>query len=157
MAAVVEENNKPNVLIATLPIAAARLVRILPGCTLTSPATAEEARRALERERFTLAILGVYFDGARMFELMSQLRTSVLNRACPIVCVLGARIGMPDSTLAIVRQTINVMEGCEFLDLSALPDDEAGNAVMLRRLARYLAAPLLPVTPRAAIGPGVRP
>jgi hypothetical protein len=136
----VADNNKPHLLIATLPIAAERLVRILPSCRTTVPATFEEARRALDHERFTLAIIGVYFDGARMFELMSHVRISPLNRACPIVGVLGARNGLPESTLAMIRQTVNVMENCEFLDLSALPDDERGNAEVLR-----------------AIGPRVRP
>ena len=135
-----EDNNKPYLLIVTLPIAAERLVRILLSCRTTVPATFEEARRALDHERFTLAIVGVYFDGARMFELMSHLRMSPLNRECPIVCVLGARNGLPPSTLAVIRQTVNVMENCEFLDMSELPDDERGNGEVLR-----------------AIGPRVRP
>jgi hypothetical protein len=130
----VEDNNKPHLLIATLPIVAERLLRILPSCRTTVPLTLQEARTALDRERFTLAIVGVYFDGARMFELMSHLRMSALNRTCPIVCVLGVRNGLAASTLAIIRQTINVMESCEFLDMSALPDDEQGNAAVLRAI-----------------------
>ena len=140
MAVVVEDNNEPNLLIATLPVAASRLLRILPSCRTTVPATFEEARHAIGSERFTLAIVGVYFDGARMFELMSHLRISPLNRACPILCVLGVRNGLPLSTVAVIRQTVNVMENCEFLDMSVLPDDERGNADLLR-----------------AIGPRVRP
>ena len=151
-----EETNKPHVLIAAVPIAAARLARILPGCNLTIPATSEEARRALDHERFTLAIVGVYFDGARMFELMSHIRMSALNRACPIVSVLGVRNGLPQSTLAMIQQTVNVMEGCEFLDLSALSDNELGNGVVVRRLARYLTPPA-PVPPPHAIRSSVRP
>jgi hypothetical protein len=134
MAAVVEDNNKAHLLIATLPIVAERLLRILPSCRSTVPATFEEARSALDHRRFTLAIVGVYFDGARMFELMSHLRRSPLNRACPIVCVLGVRDGLPPSTLAMIRQTVNVMESCEFLDMSVLPDDERGNAEVLRAI-----------------------
>jgi hypothetical protein len=134
----VEDNNKPHLLIATLPIAADRLARILPPCRTTVPATFEEARRALDHQRFTLAIIGVYFDGARMFELMSHLRISPLNRACPIVCVLGVRDGMPSSTLAMIRQTVNVMENCEFLDMSVLPDDEHGNGEVLRTIRPHV-------------------
>ena len=139
MAAVVEDNNRPHLLIATLPIAAERLVRgSCRPAALPSPPPWRKPGRALACERFTLAIVGVYFDGARMFELMSHLRISPLNRGCPIVCVLGARDGLPPATLAMIRQTVNVMESCEFLDMSALPDDEHGNAEVLRRLAPYL-------------------
>ena len=128
---------------------------MLPSCRTNVSATLEEARRALGCERFTLAIVGVYFDNARMFELMSHLRISPLNRACPIVCVLGSRNGLPPATLAMIRQTVNVMENCEFLDMSALPDDERGNAEVLRRLAPYLA--LAPVPPGSAIDSRDRP
>ena len=88
---VVEDNNKPHVLIAALPTAAARLLGMLPSCRTTVSATLEEARRALGCERFTLAIVGVYFDNARMFELMSHLRISPLNRACRNPALCGKR------------------------------------------------------------------
>jgi hypothetical protein len=132
-----------------------RLQAILAGHPTTLVRTVQEAQIALAAERFSLAILGVYFDESRMFEVMSYARVGALNRDVPIVCVRGMPGNLSPLTLRMLEQTVNALSGCEFLDLSAIPDDDAGNALVLRRLARHLGSPLLQASPLAA--PAARP
>lgn len=145
----------PRVLIAATPVAEKRLQAILAGYSMTVVHTVQEAQAALAAERFTLAILGVYFDESRMFEVMSYARAGALNRDVPIVCVRGIRGNISPITLRMLQQTINALSGCEFLDLSAIPDDDAGNALVLLRLTRHLGSALLQGPPPVA--PAVRP
>jgi hypothetical protein len=145
----------PRILIAAAPVAATRLQAILAGFSMTVVRTVAEAQSALAGERFTLAILGVYFDESRMFEVMSYARVGGLNRDVPIVCVRGIPGNISPITLRMLEQTVNALSGCEFLDLSAIPDDDAGNARVLRRLTRYLGPPLPQASPLAA--PAARP
>jgi hypothetical protein len=144
----------PRVLIAAAPSAARRLQAVLAGHGSTLVRTVEEAREALAAERFALAILGVYFDESRMFDVMSYARTGGRNRDVPIVCVRGMPGSMSPVTLRMLEQTINALSGCEYLDLVGIPDDEAGNALVLRRLARHLGPILPPPTPAT---PALRP
>lgn len=145
----------PRILIAAAPPAAKRLQAILTGYSMTVVHTVQEAQGALAAERFTLAILGVYFDESRMFEVMSYVRVGGRNRDVPIVCVRGIPGNISPITLRMLEQTVNALSGCEFLDLSAIPDDDAGNALVLRRLARHLGSALLQASPLAA--PAARP
>jgi len=144
----------PRVLIAAAPPSASRLQAVLTGYHSTLVRTVQEARHALAAERFTLSILGVYFDESRMFDVMSYARTSGRNRDVPIVCVRGMAGSMSPVTLRMLEQTINALSGCEYLDLIGIPDDVAGNALVLRRLARHL-GPILP--PPTADTPALRP
>jgi hypothetical protein len=146
-----------SVFIAAVPTAAARLLRILTAYRPSVASSGADARSLIDSERFGLAILGVHFDGARMFELMSYIRASARNRDVPILCVLGVRGGISDSTLAMIQQTVEALGGCEFLDLSALPDDEARNALVLRRVARHLQAPPAPAPAPNTAASSLRP
>jgi hypothetical protein len=145
----------PRILIAAAPPAAKRLQGILASYPLAVVHTIEEAQSALGAERFTLAILGVYFDESRMFEVMSYARLGDLNRDVPIVCVRGIPGNISPVTLRVLQQTVNALSGCEFLDLTAIPDDDVGNALVLRRLARHLGSALLQAPPPDV--PAVRP
>jgi hypothetical protein len=131
------------VLVAAIPLAAERLCRLLPDQRTVCPANLAEAQVALARERFALAILGVHFDESRMFDLLSCARASALNRDVPIVCVLGLRRKMSKLTVNLLQETINGMPGCKFLNLTAIADDERGNALVRGLLMDYL-EPLLP-------------
>ena len=131
-------------LIAAVPAAAERLCRGLRDQRLVVPATLAEAQAALARERFSLAVMGVHFAESRMFDLLSFARGAVLNRDVPILCVLGARRNISPLTVHLLQETINAMSGCAFLNLSAIPDDEAGNARVRSTLMEYLQPPLLP-------------
>jgi hypothetical protein len=57
-------------------------------------------------------------------------------------------VGQAQTTLRTVEQTVGGMAQCEFLDLTAIPDDRVGNALVLKRLERHLAPP--PVPPAAS-------
>lgn len=130
-------------LVAAIPAAAERLCRLLAGERVVCPATLAEARAALARERFALAVLGVHFDKSRMFDLIAFARASALNREVPILCVLGVRRKMSYLTVRLLQETIEGMSGCAFLNLTAVPADEAGDALVRRVLGEYL-QPLLP-------------
>ena len=145
----------PRILIAAAPPAAKRLQAILSGYSMTVARTVQEAQAALAAERFTLAILGVYFDESRMFDVMSYARVGTLNRDVPIVCVRGILGNISPITLRMLEQTVNALSGCEFLDLVTIPDSDAGNALVLRRLTRHLGSALLQGQPPVA--PAVRP
>jgi hypothetical protein len=131
------------VLVAAIPLAAERLCRLLPDQRTVCPTTLDEAQAALARERFALAIMGVHFDDSRMFDLISYARASSLNRGVPIVCVLGVRRKLSTLTVHLLEETINGMPGCQFLNLTVIADDAAGNARVRGMLMEYL-DPLLP-------------
>jgi hypothetical protein len=131
------------VLVATIPAAAERLSRLLLGHRLVCPVDLAEAQAALSRERFALALMGVHFDESRMFDLVSSARASVLNRDVPIICVLGVRRKMSKLTVHLLQETISGMSGCQFLNLTVIADDEAGNARVRAMLAEHL-QPALP-------------
>ena len=126
------------VLVAAIPVAVERLCRLLPDQRTVCPANLAEAQVALARERFALAIMGVHFDGSRMFDLISHARASALNRDVPIVCVLGVRRKMSKLTVRTLQGTINGMSGCRFLNLTEIADDDAGNALIRGILTEYL-------------------
>jgi hypothetical protein len=131
------------VLVAAIPVAAERLCRLLPDHRTVCPANLAEAQVALARERFALALMGVHFDESRMFDLVSYARASPLNRGVPIVCVLGVRRKLSSLTIHLLEETINGMSGCQFLNLTLIADDDAGNARVRGLLMEYL-DPLLP-------------
>lgn len=131
------------VLVAAVPAAVERLCRLLPDQRTVCPATLVEAQVALARERFALALIGVHFDESRMFDLISYVRASSLNRGVPIVCVLGVRRKLSKLTVHLLQETINGMAGCQFLNLTLIADDDVGNALVRSALMEYL-DPLLP-------------
>jgi hypothetical protein len=130
----------PSIFVATVPAAAERLCRILAGHRVVSVMTLAEARQTLSREKFSLAILGVYFEESRMFELLSFAKGSVMNRETPVVCVLGRRGALSAATIRSLEQAVNSIRGSVFLNLIAIPDDAPGNKLVRRYLERVLRA-----------------
>ena len=126
------------VLVAAVPAAAERLCRLLSDQRVVCPATLAEARAALASERFAFAVMGVFFDQMRMFDLIAIARASALNRDMPIVCVLGVRRRLAALTVRLLEETVNALPKCMYLNLSAIPDTEAGNALVRRRLKAFL-------------------
>jgi DNA-binding NtrC family response regulator len=123
-----------------VPVAAERLRRILAGYRVVTVVTFAEAKQALSREKFKLAVLGVYFEESRMFELLSFAKGSLMNRDTPIVCVLGMRGALSGATIRSLEQAVNSLPGSVFLNLIAIPDDERGNALVRRYFERLLRA-----------------
>ena len=130
------------VLVATIPAVAERLSRLLLGQRLVCPVNLAEAQAALSREPFSLALMGVHFDESRMFDLISSARAAPLNRDVPIICVLGVRRKM-SKLVHLLQETISGMAGCQFLNLTIVADDEAGNALVHAMLGEHL-QPALP-------------
>jgi hypothetical protein len=130
------------VLVATIPAAAERLSGLLLGQRVVCPVNLAEAQVALARESFALAVMGVHFDESRMFDLISSARASALNRDVPIICVLGVRRKLSKLTVHLLEETISGMAGCQFLNLTVIADDEAGNAHVRGMLSEHL-QPLL--------------
>jgi hypothetical protein len=62
----------------------------------------------------------------------------VLNRGVPIVCVLAVRRNLSSLTVHLLQETINGMAGCQFLNLTVIADDDAGNAMVRDALMEYL-------------------
>jgi hypothetical protein len=130
----------PSIFVATVPVAAERLRRVLAGHRVVSVLTLAEAKQTLSREKFALAILGVYFEESRMFELLSFAKGSIMNRDTPVVCVLGMRGALSAATLRSLEQAVNSIRGSVFLNLVAIPDDEPGNVLVRRYFERLLRA-----------------
>jgi len=124
--------------VAAVPIAAERLRSILSGHRVFCPVNYHEAKEALSREQYALAIFGVYFDESRMFDLVSFTRGSAANRDTPIVAVLGIRGRLSELIVRSLEQTINSMPLTTFLNLTVIPDDPGGNASVREFLDRYL-------------------
>jgi hypothetical protein len=130
----------PGIFVATVPAAAERLRRILAGHRVVSVVTLAEAKQALSSEKFALAILGVYFEESRMFELLSFAKGSIMNRDTQVVCVLGKRGALSDATLRSLEQAVNSIRGSVFLNLVAIPDNMPGNVLARRYFERFLRA-----------------
>ena len=129
---------RSRVFLAVVPDKSDRLERILAGHDLTIATTSAEARRLLEREEFSIVILGAHFDESQMFALLSDIRAHARYRNVPILVVMGSR-GRYLSDLAVegVDHAVKALRANGFLDLERFSDDEAGNA-RVRRIVDYL-------------------
>lgn len=139
MASNVDSLNLP-IFVATVPVAAKRLRGILAGYRVRCPMNYAQAIDLLSREAFALAVMGVYFDASRMFDLISFARGSIKNARTPIACVLGVRGDLSPLAIRSIEQTVNAMPRTRFLNLAAIPDDLAGNAEVRQFLESLLAA-----------------
>jgi hypothetical protein len=128
---------RSRILVAVVPEAAVRIERALEGEELRIVRTVEEALLALRTDRFRLAIFGVYFDESRMFELVPSARASRLNREMPVLCVLGIARRLSAAVVRGLEETVKAI-GCSWLDISALPDDAAGNGLLREALLSFL-------------------
>lgn len=136
---------RSGILVAVVPEAAVRIERALDGEELRIVRTVEEALLALRTDPFRLAILGVYFDESRMFELVPFARASRLNREMPILCVLGITRRLSAAAARGLEETVKAI-GCGWLDISAIPDHAAGNARLREALLSHLPTAAPPST-----------
>ena len=124
------------ILVADVPQMDGRYSAALAGCELAFARTMLEAHQALERGRFDLVAIGVYFDDSRMFDLVRALRSDDDHGEVPIVCVRG-RPGFTAVTAQTLQLTLKALAADEFLDLLHFGDDEAGNAALRAAVGRY--------------------
>jgi hypothetical protein len=141
--------NPRRILVAVVPKASARIERALPDESLCVVRNIKEATLALRQESFRLAILGLYFDESRMFELVPFTRASPLNRPTPILCVRGIDARLSRATLRGLERTVKTL-GCAWLDLAEIPEDETGRAGLRESRLRHLLAEAPPPAPAPA-------
>jgi PleD family two-component response regulator len=129
---------RSKVLLAVSPGSGARLRRVLEGHDVTLVATRTEAWRLLERERFSMVIVGVHFDESQMFSLLADIRSHAKYRKVPVLCVLAERPQvLTDVAIEGLDHAVKAMMANGFLNLANIADDEQGNA-RIRRIIDYL-------------------
>jgi CheY-like chemotaxis protein len=125
--------SETKILVATARAGACRLQRVLVDHELVLVSTVEEAKHALEQQRFACIILGVQFDESRMLELLDNLRSDGKHRNIPMVCVIGIRGQLSGTALGAFEQAARALQAKAVFDMAEFSDDEAGNR-QLRRL-----------------------
>ena len=129
---------RSKVLLAVSPGGAARLRRVLDGHDVTLVRTRSEAWALLEKERFSMVILGVHFDESQMFSLLADIRAHAKYRKVPVLCVLSAPSKViSDVAIEGLDHAVKAMMANGFLNLANIADSDAGNA-RIRRIIDYL-------------------
>lgn len=129
---------RSKVLLAVSAGGVARLRRVLDGHDVTLVKTRREAWTLLEKERFSMVILGVHFDESQMFSLLADIRAHALYRKVPVLCVLSVPSKViSDVAIEGLDHAVKAMMANGFLNLANIADDEAGNA-RIRRIVDYL-------------------
>jgi PleD family two-component response regulator len=129
---------RSKILLAISPGGATRLRRIIEGHDVTLVSTRSQAWTLLEKERFSMVIIGVHFDESQMFSLLADIRSHAMYRKVPILCVLAAPSQiLSDVAIQGLDHAVKAMLANGFLNLSNIADDEQGNA-RIRRIVDYL-------------------
>jgi len=127
------------ILLACVPEAYRRLFAILSGYDLSFVKTLSDAQSALKADGFSLIMIGFYFDGSRMFELLRDVRSNRKYAEVPVVCFRGTRAA--DSELTFPKEVeiaCKALGANVFLDLVAFSDDGSGNAAVRNRIKALL-------------------
>jgi PleD family two-component response regulator len=129
---------RSKVLVAVVHDNRERIARVLAGHDLTFVENSEQARSALDAEKFSLVILGVHFDESQMFSLLADIRSHAMYRKVPVLCVLGSWGRMlSDVAVEGLDHAVKAMMANGFLNLLHFADDDEDNA-RIRRIADYL-------------------
>ena len=122
------------ILVATARAGACRLQKVLVDCELVLVSTVEEAKQALEQQRFAGVILGLQFDESRMLELLEYLRADGRYASVPVVCIIGIRGQLSGAALGAFDRTCRALGAKAVLDIADFSDDGADD----RRLRRLI-------------------
>ena len=129
------------VLIAVSRQARERLSRILTHRELRFVESAGDLHAALGQDANQFVILGAHFDESNTLGVLQHLLTSA--RSAGIVCVRGSSGQLGEASIEGLRIACAEVGALGFLDLTAYPDDGAGNAHirgLLERLFRDIEA-----------------
>jgi hypothetical protein len=121
-----------------VPETVERLTRILSGHELIFVASRPEAMRYLESQRFGMVVVGVHFDDAQIFTLVSDIRLHAKYRKVPILVVHSS--GTPDLTevaIEAIDRAVLALTANGFLSFDHFDDDADGDA-RVRRVVDYL-------------------
>jgi hypothetical protein len=120
------------ILIAAAPAAAAVISNVMGSLARMMTAhTLDEAVQAAAAG-VDLIIAGTYFDNSRMFDLLNQLKSNVLTRDIPVLCVrgvsapavLGAQTSQPVlASFDVVASACKALGAVDFVDLCARQRD----------------------------------
>jgi hypothetical protein len=142
-----EEVHSKTILVAAIPASAEVIVEALSD--VANLVVVHSMSRALHRLSFgiDLVVVGTYFDGARMFDLLQAIKHNPVNHDIPVICVRA--IAAPTTPEAAVRQPIftnqsvvdsacRALGAVAFLDLCEQPPVRSAAAAKasLARLAR---------------------
>jgi DNA-binding response OmpR family regulator len=125
------------ILVADVPQMDGRYWTALSGWGIAFVRTMSEARQALERGRYDLVLIGVYFDDSQMFDLVRAIRADEDHGEVPIVCVRG-RTGFTTVASSTLELALKTLAADEFVDLLHFGDDAAGNAALRAAVERLL-------------------
>ncbi len=106
--------------------------------------TLDEARQALEGQRFCCMVLGIQFDESRMLKLLDHVRSKERLHT-PVVCVIGMKGRLSDTALDAFDKAARALGAREVLDVTDFPDDERGNRALRAAVDR-----LMPASPSAS-------
>jgi hypothetical protein len=128
------------VLIADTPAGDRRISEILSGHELEFVRTLADAQRAVDRNGFSLVLIGVHFDESRMFDLLRYLQARGRPTGCAVICMRSHHFASTAITIEGLEIATKAL-GCNvFLDLTWYADDAAGNGA-LRQLLEALINP----------------
>jgi hypothetical protein len=100
---------KRRVLIADVPEAHNAIARCLPGRTLHFAETLEAAKLELVQRPFHLVIIGLQFDGSRLFKLLDYLRANGRFGEVPVVCVQTRPSMLPPQLHGAIQSSLKVL------------------------------------------------
>jgi len=127
------------ILVADVPSMDGRYAAALAGWPLAYVRTMREAHALLEHQRFSLVVIGVYFDDSRMFDLVRFIRNDDIHNEVPIVCVRGSP-GFTAVTTRTLEMAVKALSADAFVDLLHFDDERAGEASLRAVVRPYLTA-----------------
>ena len=105
------------VLAADVPEMDERIRECLPDHEVVFARTLAEAEAMLRHDRFSMVVIGLHFEGSRMFELLSYVRSLKEYDRVPVVCVQGLELLIPEAVMRTVDMAVKVLGGAAFVDL----------------------------------------
>jgi len=127
------------ILIADVPSMDARYWTALGGWSLAFARTMDEARATLAAQRCAAVVIGVYFDGSQMFDLVRVIRADDFQNEVPIICVRGSP-GYTAVTTRTLESALKALAADAFVDLLHFADEPSGDAALRAAVQRYLKA-----------------
>jgi len=129
---------RTRILMCVVPETVERLTRILSGHDLIFAASRPEAARHLESQRFGMVVVGVHFDDAQIFTLISDIRLHAKYRKVPILVVhSSAKADLTEVAIEAIDRAVLALTANGFLSFDHFDDDAEGDA-RVRRVVDYL-------------------
>jgi PleD family two-component response regulator len=129
---------RTRILLCVVPQTVERLTRILSGHELIFATNRPEAARHLENDRFGMVVVGVHFDDAQIFTLISDIRLHARYRKVPILVVHSpGAYDLTEVAIEAIDRAVLALTANGFLSFDHFDDDAEGDA-RVRRVVDYL-------------------